>query len=232
MTLFDRLRSYISFLRRERFAAHLPFTLSQLRVTCNYRPVGSVIHVGAHHGREVYQYLRWGFVNIYVFEPQPECFEVLHHRFYGNSRVHPFNCALGETVSTAKLYPEAANSPNLSSSASLLRPLAHLEDYPHVKFALDDPIVVNVAPLDSFNFDNPSLLVIDTQGFELNVLSGAASLLHSPSLSLIILEYWMNDSYDSVPTLDQIIDFLRQYGFKLSLRTYDRSFGDALFVRS
>ena len=64
-----------------------------------------------------------------------------------------------------------------------------------------------------FDNSNPTLLKIDTEGFELNVLKGATKLLSSKMLKYVILELrisFIKNNYN--PT--DIFVFLNEYGFK------------------
>jgi FkbM family methyltransferase len=77
---------------------------------------------------------------------------------------------------------------------------------------------VPIFRLESFramaNLPNPELIKIDVQGGELEVLSGAGSLL--AGVGLIQLESWMRRGYrGKTPLLQEIITFLQRRQFKL-----------------
>jgi len=73
-------------------------------------------------------------------------------------------------------------------------------------------------------------LFVDTQGFDLEVLIGAEAIL--AFVMYVIIEYWQNQSYQSVPSADEIINFLQARGFKLRLQTYDRTMGNLFFAKA
>jgi len=207
----------------------LPFSLREIRKRVKFSPVG-VVHVGAHNGLEVNTYLRLGLKKIHLFEPQPFAIDQLLRSWSKYTNVFIHNLALGSQPGFLPMYvePGLSNSPNRSASASLLEPASHLKDYSYVKFQKTDS-VVQIVMLDSLSITDCDLLVVDTQGFDLEVLKGAANTLHY--YKWIICEYWSNDSYVNACTLDQIKDYLIGFGFIPVLQSYDRTFGDILFTR-
>ncbi len=64
---------------------------------------------------------------------------------------------------------------NQGQSNSLLKPKTHLEAHPEIEFTGE--LSVKVLPMDSFDFGGKNLLVMDVQGYELQVLLGGAKTL-------------------------------------------------------
>jgi hypothetical protein len=128
------------------------------------------------------------------------------------------------------MYLETNDSPNFSASSSFLKPLLHIKDYSHVKFNEEAIGRFQIKRLDALNIRDFDLLVVDTQGFELEVLIGAEATL--AYVRYVICEYWQNQSYQSVPSADELINFLQARGFKLRLQTYDRTMGNLFFAKA
>lgn len=206
----------------------LPFTRDQIELMCTFRPHG-VIHVGAHLGQEVPLYRRWRLAHIHLIEPQPSACATLQRRFGRSRDVHIHECAIAAQSAILPMYAEEPDSPNLSASASLLRPEKHLTDYPHVTLSTVPSFDVQAVPLDSLAINDADLMVIDTQGFELEVLKGAHNTLSR--IRWLIVEYWQNEAYANVPREEELVSFLTARGFQPRLKTFDRTFGDYLFVR-
>jgi FkbM family methyltransferase len=134
--------------------------------------VASVVHrgdhvadVGANHGLYTHMFAKRGAV-VEAFEPQPECVAVLRayasRRRSRNVRVHPV--ALSATAGIGTLHlPHGSES---SPSASL-----------HSTTADDAPLEVALEPLDAFAFSDLTLVKIDVEGAELEVLRGATETL-------------------------------------------------------
>lgn len=71
--------------------------------------------------------------------------------------------------------------------------------------------------LDSLlrNVRGPGLLKIDAQGYELQILKGAAQVL--PSFELVLLEIAVIEVNEGAPLLDEVVRFMKERGFV----TYD-----------
>jgi len=206
-----------------------PFHLHQLKKSTIFNPNG-VIHVGAHDGAELPFYRSLGLTKIYLFEPQLKYAQLLRKRYGRDRRVEVFSDALGSSATHSEIFTEIEGSPNRSASASLLRPKQHLQDFDYVQFNLASPDLVSVSTLDSFGIVDADLLVIDTQGYELEVLKGALQTL--AHVKWIIFEYWTNEAYEGNPTEQELLSFVAAHGFLPVLKSYDRTFGDYLVARS
>ena len=99
---------------------------------------------------------------------------------------------------------------------------------------------VPVTTLDAYcaeqSIEQPDILKTDTQGFDLEVLRGAAELLDRRAVRLIYMEISYADVYERGPRLDDVYGFLRDRGFFLA-SFYNFAFkhgradwSDALFV--
>jgi FkbM family methyltransferase len=177
-----------------------------------------VVHVGGFDGYESHWYEEWGAKSTW-FEPLPEKFQDLQLK-----GLNVYNFALGSKADVVKFYV----SNNLQSS-SILEPTGHLKKYPETIF--NKIINVEVRTLDSFNIKDCDMLVLDTQGYELEVLKGAHNTLNN--VKIIFCEVSIVKLYKDSPLLADIETFLPD--FKLVdinwVDGIEKGWGDALFIK-
>jgi FkbM family methyltransferase len=174
------------------------------------RPGDVFVDVGAHDG--LISLLAAHAVGhsgcVYSFEPNPAAFARLRCicRAYRLVRVHCENCAVGSAEGTAVLYvPADATGATLSERASL------------TEGATRQPC--RVRTLDSFWQErsimaSPTLLKIDVEGAELDVLTGAQTLLASDTPPMIIFEASNGNASTFGRTVDQVLNFLASFGYR------------------
>jgi FkbM family methyltransferase len=178
-----------------------------------------VIHVGGFDGNEERWYREWGARSVW-FEPVPEKFAELQAK-----GLHAYECALGSRPGRASL--------NLSASlqcCSLLEPSGHLDQYP--QFPFSGSIEVEVRTLDSFALTGFDMLVLDVQGYELEVLKGAVETLKQ--IRIIYCEVSIIELYRDAPMFHEIHRTLSPQFEFLGIDWVDginKGWGDALFVR-
>lgn len=141
----------------------LPEALTDLGV----EPRG-VLHVGAHHGEEVPTYLKCGFTEITLVEPDPDnCAFMKGFDWAGQVRI--FGVACGSIPGTAAFYRSTA-TPFSGLMPNLRVGVAESFNVP----------VVRTADLQG----TANVLVVDTQGTEMEVLRAA----DPARLDLVIVE--------------------------------------------
>ena len=121
---------------------------------------------------------------------------------------------------------------NKGMSSSLLEPSLHTKQYPHINF--NDKEKVEVTTLDE-DLKNSTLdydfINIDVQGYELNVFQGAIKTL--PQINYIISEVNRDELYKNCAKVDELDEFLRDFGFSREMTSWDgQTWGDALYVKS
>jgi FkbM family methyltransferase len=187
--------------------------------------IESVCHVGAHKGAEIDEYLMLGIKLGIFIEPIPESFQSLSEAIKGLPNYRAVNVAVGNKESIVDLNLAT----NDFQSSSVLKPKIHLKEAPNVKF--NSKISVEVKRLDNIlEHSVPwDLIVIDVQGYELEVLKGAIQTLkHS---SYIFIEVNRDETYEGCAQIGEIDKFLNDIGFHRVLTRWWSSWGDALYVR-
>ena len=100
-------------------------------------------------------------------------------------------------------------------SSSVLNILdEHINPAPDSKYV--DSYIVDQIKLDDLDFDkdfNSIFLKIDVQGYELDVLKGAAKLLDK--ISLIKVEISFTELYDNSTNWRSLVDFLNKKDFEI-----------------
>ena len=140
------------------------------------KPYERVIDVGANRGIYTYKLWRLGAL-VEVFEPNPTCLRILKAWAYDKLRVKIHPIALSNKNGSAILNVPV-DKYGIEHDAS-----ASLED---LKFNSSRHESVSLLTLDSFNFQEVSMIKIDVEGHELSVLEGAKDTLSRWKPALII----------------------------------------------
>ena len=172
-----------------------------------YQPnINGIIHVGAHYGYEIYDYIKHGVEKVSFFEPVSHSFDVLQNTIHPyRDKVVTHKVALGNARGNVIMNI----SDNEAQSSSILSPKVHLLDHPDVKFTTSEE--VQLTKLDDYNYDY-NFLVIDVQGFELEVLKGSSETLSK--VDYIYCEVSKDELYAGGPLITDIDSYLDQYSFK------------------
>lgn len=191
--------------------------------------IKTIAHIGAHRGQEVEEYLNL-FPNavIYLFEPQKKLFNFLKKNFAILDNVTLYNFGLGSSNSTLDMHI----SDNDGQSSSFLKPKEHLNEHPGIKF-YDKTEIYNIKVLDDLGLSKIDFLNIDTQGFELEVLKGSETSLKA-DVNYIITEVNKMELYEGCPTVKDIDNFLKKFGFIRTDTHYwmdKASWGDAFYIK-
>ena len=162
-----------------------------------------------------------------AFEPIPATFKILESNVKLNNLeclVNLYNCGLGSEKKNVRFVSDLDVSNHVSSDQSVIG---------------ENIINVNILTVDDLNITEPTLIKIDVEGFELEVLKGARKTLASKTLIAIIIElngsgqkYGVNDS--------DVHKYLLEFGFyPISYNPYKRElfslekFGDknTIYIR-
>lgn len=171
----------------------------------------TVLDVGAHQGESAVFFSKiLPEAQIYCFEPVAENFFRLGKKLRDRSRLHLYNCALGSRDGQQEIF---ANRHSPSSSILKVDTLG-CEAFPFIEEKQTEPI--EVLKLDTFSHQHALseeiLLKIDVQGYEKEVILGAAKIL--PRIKIIILETSFAQLYEGQPLFPEIYGCLKDRGFE------------------
>lgn len=190
---------------------------------------GGVIHVGAHKGLEVKKYISLGYSPIVMVEANTKIWREASSKFQ-LPNVYWVNCASSDYEGSADLYVTS-----MDQSSSLLRLKRHSEFYPDIIHCetvtvpvktLDHIVSELGLPLSSF-----SLLNIDVQGVENQVIAGAGELLKY--VDIVYTEVNFDELYEGCSQIESTDELLERYGFRRhNYRcSYHHSWGDAIYTK-
>lgn len=171
----------------------------------------TVIDVGGHHGQfTLFALERFPRADVITFEPQADGAALIRRLTADEQRVTVHNCALGAHPGSAEL-----NISKRSDSSSLL-PIGRGQTsaFPGTETAATT--TVEVETLDALlptAPQGPTLLKIDVQGFELDVLRGARRVLSE--IETVYVECSFVELYSDQPLIGEVIQHLRECGFRL-----------------
>lgn len=176
------------------------------------RHVRGVIHIGANTGQEAELYQSFGLEVIWI-EPIPEVFERLCRHVAQFRRQTAFRYLVtGEEGKDCALH--VAN--NDGASSSILDFRAHSEMWPEVKYthsilvkSITLGALLSRENVDVGRFDG---LVLDTQGSELGILTGAAELLSN--FRFIKAEVPDFESYRDCCQISELSTFMLSKNFR------------------
>jgi FkbM family methyltransferase len=172
--------------------------------------VRTVIDVGAHSG-EFSSAIRAVVpdVQVYAFEPLPDCCRELRKKLGRNGTFHSFQVALGDESGPVDFWRSS-----FSKSSSLLH-MSELHEAAFPWSADNRPMTVQLRRLDDFadkmELVSKTLLKIDVQGYEDRVLRGAAQVLKR--VHYVLVEVSIGPLYEEQAQFHTIYDFLVRSGF-------------------
>lgn len=199
--------------------------------------ISVVLDVGANEGQYAHALRLSGWTGrIVSFEPLAAAFEVLAARAEGDSRWQARRLAIGRHAAALDLNVSAASM----SSSFLPMHANHERLVPGTQYVATEPVAC--VPLDDvFDEDvgngDRTALKVDVQGFETEVLAGAAESLRR--IQIVEIELNLIDLYVSQPSAEQVIATLATAGFSLvamdpehvDLATGQASWANATFRR-
>jgi FkbM family methyltransferase len=189
-----------------------------------------LIHIGAHEGQEVSLYQQYNFDKVFLVEPILECVEIIKQKIKNLDNYEVFNYALGAKYGNANLYiADGIDEP----SSSLLTPRES-----SITFSRERE--VELRTFQSLNLGAIDSVVIDTQGYEVEVLKGFGDKIYD--LNFAIIEFANYEGYVKQPTYKELNIFMKKRGFIVvdQIKRINSpfptvnsgSYGDALFVNT
>ncbi len=187
--------------------------------------VKGIIHIGAHYGEEIPDYIDMGIQDIVLFEPLEENFNILAENVKDlNANIVGHQIALGSKPGKTTMYV----SDNEKQSSSILKPKVHLTHHPHVKFPSTED--VEISCLDNFDTFGYNFINMDVQGYELEVLKGGKETLKK--VDYVYCEVNRDEVYENNAYVEELDVFLKGYGMVRKETSWEgQIWGDALYVR-
>ena len=199
-------------------------SFSNLKRKYNMNITG-IIHIGAHYGEEISDYIDEGIQNIVVFEPLSDNFDILCENSQDlNANIEGHQVALGSKEGEYTMYI----SDNQKQSSSILKPKVHLTHHPHVKFPSKETVEVHL--LDEYDCHDYNFINMDVQGYELEVLKGGLETLKQ--VDYVYCEVNRDEVYENNAYVEEIDKFLSDYNMtRVETDWAGDIWGDALYIR-
>jgi len=198
------------------FANHVGRTLAAQGIT-------TVLDIGANVGQYARSLRRAGFTGrIISVEPLAGAFVELQRHAAGDAGWLTLNAAVGRTAGTLDIHV----SQNSYSSSALDITNAHLAGDPTSAYVdVQTARMVTVVDLLAEHDVDPgrTLLKIDTQGFEREVLDGAGE--HAAEFAALQLEISFVELYSGQELAESMIERLRSWNYRL--QTLEPGFSNA-----
>ena len=187
--------------------------------------INGIIHIGAHYGEEVEDYINEGIQNVILFEPLSDNFDILHENSQNlNANIEAYQVALGSEPGEATMYV----SDNEKQSSSILKPKVHLSHHPDVKFPSKEEVEVHL--LDEYDCHNYNFLNMDVQGYELEVLKGGAETLKH--IDYVYCEVNRDEVYENNAYVEELDEYLANYNMGRVETVWSGGiWGDALYIK-
>ena len=178
--------------------------------------INTIIDIGSNKGQfSLFAKSLFPRATIYSFEPQIKYLN-LQKTILGDKKVKYFNIGLGNIKKNSNFYIT-----NKEDSSSFLQPTGtKMKEYKIKKIEK-----ISVKSLDKIIKKNeikgPSIMKIDVQGYELEVLKGAKKILKS--VDFIIAEILFKKVYKDQVTAEKMMRFLKENHFKNKKMIINRS---------
>lgn len=143
-------------------------------------PIRLIVDVGGNHGQSVFKFARaFPGVTIHSFEPVPSTYAVLKRATASMRHVHAHACALGDAPGQVNMRLNADHCTNTIIGGD--------DSADHVQVPIDTLDAVTAR----LGLPQIDLLKIDVEGFELQVLRGAAGLLREGRIRYVFAECYL-----------------------------------------
>ncbi|MBC9929416.1 FkbM family methyltransferase [Chitinophaga qingshengii] len=184
---------------------------TQLVYNCSHyiRSLHTILDVGANIGQFALAVAhRYPQARIYSFEPEPDTYLRLQQHTRKIPAIRTFNFALGSSDGAltfySNAYSHASSALQVSAEQILLKPqTAHTR-------SMEVP-VKQLDQLPDLPMKSPTLLKLDVQGFEQEVLRGASATLRQ--IDYLLFETSFIPMYNGEPLFDEMHHFVKSLGF-------------------
>lgn len=192
----------------------------------------TLIHVGASICQEAAYYAKFNFKEVIWIEALNEIVEKAKNEVAQFDNQYVVNALC---LAESGRFVSMNVSSNNSESSSVLEPFRHKDVFRDINFHNSKMELIESTTLDKvmekMEVYSNYILVIDVQGAELEVLKGAPRTIEKSLF--IFCEVSAIHLYKEQVLVEEIVNFLRKYNFKLLMHdiSLKRAFGDALFKK-
>ena len=197
-------------------------------ININIKKIKNLAQIGAHFGQEIELFEKYEIKNIFLFEPTQKAIDVLQNKILDKSNYQLFPIALGNKNMLKTIHLSNTND---GQSSSLLKPLLHKKVQPEIEF--NNNTEIEVKKFSSLGIKDVNFLVMDVQGYELEVLKGFGNYIKS--VEYIFTEVNRDYLYEDNVLINELDEFLKKNGFIriwTSWRTADMPWGDAFYIKA
>ncbi len=192
--------------------------------------IDSLIHVGGHHGEEIDFYSSYNLKKVIYFEPVKAFSEIISKKINKKNldNFEVYNLGLGGENVDQEIFIADGTS---SDSTSLLEPRPS-----DITFSNKEK--VKIRTFKSLNLGKIDLGIIDTQGFELEVLKGLEEEIYN--FKYLVVEFNVFEGYIGQVVFSDLDNYLSNKSFtriktvrKINQKNYnDVNYGDAIYINN
>lgn len=196
----------------------------------NISDIDSLIHIGGHKGEEINEYKSLNLKNVIYVEPIKKFAKEIENKIKNLENFSVLAIGLGSEDKEDEIN---VAEHNYSGSSSILSPRPS-----SIKFINKEKIIIK--KFSSLDLPELDLAIIDTQGYELEVLKGFEEKING--FKFLIVEFSNYEGYVGQVTYNQLNKFLNSSNFfmisqiknvkKVLKNKNSGSYGDALYVNS
>ena len=189
--------------------------------------ISKLVQVGAHFGQELEIFEKYNIDKVYLFEPLPKAHVELEKKIKNNPKYELFKFGLGNKSEIKKLF---YSNENKGQSSSFLKPKLHKKIQPQIRFR--DNLTIKIEKFDNLKIDCVDFLVLDVQGFELEVLKGFSHKLKN--VKFVFAEVNRDQLYEDNVLVGDLDKYLTNFEFIriwTSWRPADMPWGDAFYIK-
>jgi len=172
--------------------------------------INDIVDIGANDGHFAHESsVAFNEARYFCFEPIPSVFQTLQKRFSDRKNFLFYNSALGQDNTTGTI-----NLNEYSPSSSILdMEELHKKAFDFTKNTAKQEIVIRRLDdfIDEIKPGRQTLVKIDVQGYEMNVIEGGIKFLKESKV--VIIEASFEKLYKDQPLFHDVYEALRQLGF-------------------
>lgn len=208
----------------------LPTPMETVAALLGAENVRVCFDVGAFRGEYALDMTKvFPHASVYAYEPNPVEFQRLASAAGPDSRIIAIACGMGRRVATAKLHVTAG-----TASSSLL-PVEHdaVVDWGN-SLTESTATTVNVVTIDSeierIGIETVDFIKIDAQGFESEILAGAAKSFQARRIRALQIEMLVEKSYVGQAMPHELLTQCHDLGLRLR-GIYDTYYRDSRLMQ-